>query len=111
MSVSIASEFLDGARRSAGLTQRNLAERTGVAQPTIARIEAGRQIPGVDLLDRLLRACGWQLDMTVERGTGVDRSLIEDCLAVSPPERLGRATAYGQLVQRLRAATPVDDSH
>lgn len=106
--MKVAAQFLDGARRSAGLSQRDLAERTGVAQPTIARIEAGRQVPGVDLLDRLLRACGWQLDMVPERGTGVDRSLVEGSLDTSPANRLQRASAYGRLVGRLRTAMPVD---
>lgn len=106
--MSVAAQFLDGARRSAGLSQRDLAERTGIAQPTIARIEAGRQVPGVDLLDRLLQACGWQLDMVPERGRGVDHTLIEKCLDASPAERLDRAAAYGRLVDRLRTATPLD---
>jgi predicted transcriptional regulator len=30
------------ARRRVGLSQRDLAARTGIAQPTIARIEGGR---------------------------------------------------------------------
>jgi transcriptional regulator with XRE-family HTH domain len=70
------AEWVNGARRSAGLTQRELAARSGVAQPMIAKIESGRQMPRADTLDRLLRACGWELDMALRRGEGEDRSLI-----------------------------------
>jgi DNA-binding XRE family transcriptional regulator len=44
------AEWVNGARRSAGLTQRQLAERSGVPQPTIARIESGKQMPRADTL-------------------------------------------------------------
>jgi transcriptional regulator with XRE-family HTH domain len=57
-------EWVNDARRSAALSQRQLAARSGVPQPTIARIEAGHQVPRADTLERLLRACGWQLDTT-----------------------------------------------
>ena len=38
------------------LSQRQLAQRSGVGQPNIAAIEAGRASPGVDTLRRLLQA-------------------------------------------------------
>ena len=41
---------------AAGLTQRALAARSGVAQPHIARIEAGGVAPTSDTVDRLLTA-------------------------------------------------------
>ena len=77
------------ARRRAGLTQRELAVRTGIAQPTIARIESGAAVPRVDTFNVLLRACGDDLEV-VRRvpGTDVDRSLIRDLLRQSPRERL-----------------------
>ena len=65
-----AAAWVNGARRGAGLTQRQLAARSGVPQPTIARIESGRQVPRVDTLERLLDACGWELEMTPRRGEG-----------------------------------------
>ena len=42
--------------------------RSGVPQSTIARIESGKQMPRADTLDKLLEACGWELDMTLRRG-------------------------------------------
>jgi transcriptional regulator with XRE-family HTH domain len=49
---------LRSARRSAGLTQRALAAKARVPQPTVARIESRAVVPRVDTLDRLLAACG-----------------------------------------------------
>jgi len=98
------AEWLNGARRSAGLTQRQLAVRSGVPQPTIARIEAGKQMPRADTLDRLLRACGWELDMSLRRGDGEDAALIRSWLALSPEDRAERAAAYGRLGADLQQA-------
>jgi predicted nucleotidyltransferase/DNA-binding XRE family transcriptional regulator len=47
---------LRDARRRAGLTQRQLAERSGVAQPNIAAYESGRRRPSEAMLQRLLAA-------------------------------------------------------
>src|SRR5215210_9396648 len=100
------AEWVNGARRSAGLTQRELAERSGVPQPTIARIESGKQMPRADTLDRLLRACGWELDMSPRRGQGEDLSLIRSWLQLSTPERAQRGAEYGRALTRMRAARP-----
>jgi transcriptional regulator with XRE-family HTH domain len=78
---------LKEARTAAGFTQRDLAARAGVAQPGIARIERGRVSPTLDTLDRLLRACGKQLELVDRPGAGVDRSLIRERLRLSTTER------------------------
>ena len=49
------------ARRAASLTQAELADRAGVPQSTIGRIESGQAVPRVDMLSRLLALCGWDL--------------------------------------------------
>ena len=54
------------ARRQAGLTQRDLAVRAGTSQPTVSAYEAGRQIPTLSTLERLLVACGRELVVTAE---------------------------------------------
>ncbi|MBY6305058.1 helix-turn-helix domain-containing protein [Streptomyces clavuligerus] len=40
-------------RAAAGLTGAALAQRAGVGQPTVSKIENGRMVPSVDVLDRL----------------------------------------------------------
>ncbi len=75
------------ARRRAGLTQRGLAARCGVAQPTIARIERGIDDPRVSTVCRLLAACGESIEAMPEIGVGVDRSEIRRLLRMSPRDR------------------------
>jgi len=84
----IASRTLRLARRRAGLSQRGLAQRAGVPQPAIARIESGRSSPRVDTLDRLLSACGMDLEIRARLGSGVDRSVITRLLQLTPSQRL-----------------------
>ncbi|WP_228977428.1 helix-turn-helix transcriptional regulator [Streptomyces sp. DH12] len=43
-------------RAGAGLTGAVLAQRAGVGQPTVSKVETGRMVPSADVLDRLSRA-------------------------------------------------------
>ncbi len=45
-------------RVAAGLTQAELARRTGIHRPNIARVEAGRHTPSLDTLARIAHAIG-----------------------------------------------------
>ena len=45
-------------RLEAGLTQAELARRTGIHRPNIARVEAGRHTPSLETLSRLATAIG-----------------------------------------------------
>ena len=87
------SQALKDARQAAGLSQRDLAKRTRVAQPAIARIESGKVSPGIETLDHLLRACGRTLRVADRHGVGVDRTVIRRLIKLSPRERLDLAVA------------------
>ena len=45
-------------RLAAGLTQAELARRTGIHRPNIARVEAGRHTPSLETLSRMATAIG-----------------------------------------------------
>jgi transcriptional regulator with XRE-family HTH domain len=81
------------ARRRAGLTQRQLSAKAGIPQETIARIERGRVDPRVTTLDRLLEGCGYGLESMPRLGIGIDRTQIQERLAVSMEKRLEIAMA------------------
>lgn len=49
------------AREALGMTQRELAQASGVKQPSIARIETMRSTPQIDTLMRLLAPLGYKL--------------------------------------------------
>jgi transcriptional regulator with XRE-family HTH domain len=75
------------ARLGAGLSQRELARRSGIPQAAISRIERGLVSPRTETLDRLLRACGRDVGLVVRPGTGLDRTLIRDKLRLTTAER------------------------
>lgn len=50
-------------RTEAGMSQARLAELTGMEQPHIARIEAGRYSVGVDILGKIAAALGKRVDI------------------------------------------------
>ena len=60
-----AARTLRRARLAAGLSLRALGERAGTSHATLAAYEAGRAVPRVDTLDRILRAAGFATDIDV----------------------------------------------
>ncbi len=53
--------FVRTIRRARGLSQRELADVSGVSQPNISAIEHDRRVPSADSLNRLVVACGFEL--------------------------------------------------
>lgn len=52
------------ARREAGLTQKELAEKTGIQQANLSRIENGNGNPSVMTLNRIAQGLGKKLVIT-----------------------------------------------
>lgn len=73
---------LRGLRAEAGLTGAVLAQRAGVAQPTVSKVETGRMVPSADVLDRLSRA----LDLDAPTATEV-RDLLAAVESASDSEQ------------------------
>lgn len=61
--MPIAGQVLKSARRQAGLSQAELARRSGVAQSTISDYERGAQQPSFASLNRLVEAMGLVLEV------------------------------------------------
>ena len=99
---------LRNARRRAGLSQRALAALTGVAQPTIARIEGGKDNPRVDTLERLLNACGDSIEAVPRTGFGIDRTVIRLLLDLTPAERVATLAVEALTMERLSQAHRID---
>jgi transcriptional regulator with XRE-family HTH domain len=107
-----AAAVLRRSRRRAKLSQRELAARAGVPQSTIARIEAGLSDPHLRLFDRLLSACGQELEALPRLGVGVDRSRLRANLELTPAARLAKLSRTARnlagwpgIAQRQAAAT------
>ena len=82
-SMSMSGRMLRYARSRAKLTQRELAQKTGIPQETIARIERGRVDPRIGTLDRLLEGCGFGLEVEPRLGIGIDRTQIRELLTAN----------------------------
>lgn len=92
------------ARTRAGFTQAELARRAGVPQSTIGRIESGARTPSTALLERLVRAAGFELRAGLgEPDPGTD-SLFERALRRTPSARLADATRAARFALRGRRA-------
>ena len=96
-----AARLLRHARARSGLSQRALAERAGISQPMISAIERGLQDPRHTTLDKLLRACGQQLDLVLTAGEGVDPTQFIANLRLSPQARVDAAVAGSKNVERM----------
>jgi transcriptional regulator with XRE-family HTH domain len=101
-----AGELLRDARRRHGLSQQGLAARASTTQPAISRIERDRVSPSVETLRELLYLLGEDLVLGSEaRDTGIDRTLNQDNLALSPGQRVRRGLELADLVRRNRGET------
>ncbi|MEO7803175.1 MAG: helix-turn-helix domain-containing protein [Actinomycetota bacterium] len=93
-----ASRMLRQARRRAGLTQRELSIRARMKQPLIARIESGAVDPRQETIERLLEACGFDVELVPRLGIGIDRSVMTELIKLSPVQRLEQAAAEAEVL-------------
>lgn len=91
------------ARSRAGLTQRQLAERTGVPQSVIARIESGSRQPTIPTLDRILAGAGVELRYRLEPIEDHDEALEAEHSRRSPSEQKAVENAHADFVAKVVA--------
>ncbi len=99
---SLVSDLLRTLRREQGLSQRALAGRAEVPQPTIAEIEAGRREPTISLLSRIAESVGLSLEVRLvpldpSSAVATGRT-IADRLAGPAPVRLREDGALRALI-------------
>ena len=92
---------LRGLRTEAGLTGAVLAQRAGVGQPTVSKVETGRMVPSSDVLDRLSRAL--DLDDSTAREVR-DLLVAVEAAADSGPASGDEAPAGAVLDEAVRSA-------
>lgn len=98
------------ARLRAGLTQAELAERTGRERSVIARWEQGAVAPSVDTLLALVEACGFELPLELVPSEPVDDERLGKNLLLSPERQVQRALRQRRkaLAEELVATPPFD---
>jgi len=96
-------------RLAAGLTQRQLALRTGTTQTAIARLERHDANPRLSTLRRTIEASGARLTLEAEalppRETDLDLDQLREHIRCSPAERAAaHDRAYAETAAMVQAA-------
>jgi transcriptional regulator with XRE-family HTH domain len=93
------------AREEAGLSQRELAERAGVAQSEIARIESGKREPSIPTLQRILAGAGAELRFRLAPLDDHDRVMAARQQRRSPDQKKTAAARHAHNVDQFTANT------
>lgn len=96
--------LLAQARARAGLSQRQVSALSGIPQPMISAIERGQQDPRHETLERLLNACGQEVDLVIKPGEGVDPTQYDKLLHATLRTRLASATDDARVLAWLSKA-------
>lgn len=105
----MGNDLIREARKRAGLSQRELAEKAGTTQSAIARLETGRSTPSFDTVLRLVRLCGLDLDIMLVERDDSDWQQISRLLTLSPEERVRLGVRTTNTMRAIRGqAVPHD---
>ncbi|MGH3082897.1 MAG: helix-turn-helix domain-containing protein [Gaiellaceae bacterium] len=85
-----SADLIREARLRAGLTQYELAERTGRDRSVIARWEQGAVAPSLETLVELVRACGFELPLELVPGNDSNLERLRKNVLLSPERRVHR---------------------
>ena len=98
----LGGDLIREARRRAGLSQAELAKRAGTTQSGIARWESGRTSPSLDDIQRLIRLCGFDLEVAVVPYDGSDLAQADRLCDLTPQERVERHQRLATQLQAVR---------
>ena len=100
----MGNDLVREARRRAGLTQQELAERAGTTQSAIARLESGGTTPSFDLVLRLVRHCGLDIDVQIVPYDDSDWTQAERLRSLTAAQRWSRAETIAGQMRSLRGS-------
>lgn len=92
------------ARLRAGLTQRQLADRAGTTQPTVARIEGGVVNAGFETVVDLIRSCGLEFRFGLVQPDDSDWSVACSNLALDLDARVRQNASALKFINAGRKA-------
>lgn len=102
----LLGQVLRDARRRAGISQTQLAIRTGIAAPAISRIENGHESPSFERLTSCLEALGFEpgLELRPLAGSQADPVHLAAEMELTPAQRLERLFEWMRLGDSLARA-------
>lgn len=86
------------------MTQAELADRAGTAQPAVARWESGRTAVSLDDVVRLIRLCGFDVEFHLVDRDESDIAQASRLARLSGQERLERHARVARQLAGLRTA-------
>ena len=98
--------ILREARLRAGVTQRQLSIRVGIAAPALSRIENGRESPSFERFAACLQALGFEpsFDLKPLAGSEADPIHLAAEARLTPAQRLERLFEWMRFGDRLARA-------
>jgi transcriptional regulator with XRE-family HTH domain len=84
---SSAGPLVAEARREAGLSQSELARRSGVSRTTVVEIESGKRDPALGTLRAVLQAAGRDIDLRLIPYDDHDATLSAAMASLTPNRR------------------------
>jgi len=103
---TLGGDLIREARRRAGLTQAELAVLAGTSQSGIARWEAGRTAVSLDDVIRLVRLCGFDLEVMLLPRDESDMAQATRLASLTGQERMDR---HARLARQLTGLRHRDD--
>jgi transcriptional regulator with XRE-family HTH domain len=103
--MSRGGDLIREARRRAGLTQAEVAERVGTTQSAIARWERGGSAPSLDTTMRVLRAIGFDLEYQLVDYDDSDYAQAARMLRRTPAGRDEQLRRMVAAARQIRAAS------
>lgn len=102
--MSCGGDLIREARRRAGLTQAELAIRAATTQSAVARWESGRTAISLDDIRRLVRLCGFELELMLVPRDDSDSAQATRLADLSGQERMDRHARVARQLAALRQA-------
>lgn len=103
---TMASSVMVEARQRTGLSQAELASRAGVSRSAISAIEHGKRDPGLQYLQRVLRAAGFDLHAALASHDDHDEVLKLLGARMDPERRRAGNATMREFADEMREAMP-----
>lgn len=101
---TLGNDLVRESRRRAGLTQAELAARAGTTRSAIAHLESGRPDVSLNRVVRLLRPCGFDLEVAILPHDDSDFAQAERLRSLTGPQGIERHMRLARQLRSLRDA-------
>lgn len=105
--VTLINDYMVAYRKKEHMTQQQLAEKSGIKQPMIARIESGKTDPQLSTFKKLLDSLGLEIQVIPKLDKEVERD-IEFAFGINELDGVKPSPKIKNII-RLLAAGLIDE--